>query len=131
MARLSTNAARRTPARWERRAIKLRAVPDTHPARPSALAEGIFRREIVPWALLGLALGLVEGATAAVLVKQHFNGVAPTYVVNLAVALVSGAPAFSNVLSFVWANVAHGRARVQLMVALQALVFRPDGRHRR
>jgi hypothetical protein len=95
-------------------------VADTHPARPSALVEGIFRREIVPWGLLGLALGLVEGATAAVLVKQHFAGVAPAFVVNLAVALVSGAPAFSNVLSFVWANVAHGRARVQLIVALQA-----------
>jgi Major Facilitator Superfamily len=88
--------------------------------RPSALAEGIFRREILPWGLLGLALGLVEGATAAVLVKQHFSGAAPVFAVNLAVALVSGAPAFSNVLSFVWANVAHGRARVQLMVALQA-----------
>ena len=95
-------------------------MPHIHPVRPSALAEGIFRREIVPWALLGLALGLVEGATAAVLVKQHFGGVAPAFAVNLAVALVSGAPAFSNVLSFVWANVAHGRARVQLMVALQA-----------
>jgi hypothetical protein len=95
-------------------------VPDTHPVRPSALAEGIFRREIVPWGLLGLALGLVEGATAAVLVKQHFSGVAPAFAVNLAVALVSGAPAFSNVLSFVWANLAHGRARVQLIVALQA-----------
>jgi hypothetical protein len=95
-------------------------VPDTRPVRPSALAEGIFRREIVPWGLLGLALGLVEGATAAVLVKQHFSGVAPPFAVNLAVALVSGAPAFSNVLSFVWANVAHGRARVQLIVALQA-----------
>ena len=95
-------------------------MPDTHPVRPSALAEGIFRREIVPWGLLGLALGLVEGATAAVLVKQHFSGVAPAFAVNLAVALVSGAPAFSNVLSFVWANVAHGRARVQLIVALQA-----------
>ena len=120
MARLSTNAARRTPARWERRPIKLRAVSDIHPVRPSALAEGIFRREIVPWGLLGLALGLVEGATAAVLVKQHFRDVAPAFAVNLAVALVSGAPAFSNVLSFVWANVAHGRARVQLIVALQA-----------
>jgi hypothetical protein len=91
------------------------------PARPSALAEGIFRREILPWGLLGLALGLVEGATAAVLVKQHFAGVAPRFAVNIAVALVSGAPAFSNVLSFVWANLAHGRARVQLMVLLQAL----------
>src|SRR5205085_10741608 len=58
---------------------------------------------------------LVEGATAAVLVKQHFAGVAPRFVVNLAVALVSGAPAFSNVLSFVWANLAHGRARVRLI----------------
>ena len=95
-------------------------MPETHPVRPSALAEGIFRREIVPWGLLGLALGLVEGATAAVLVKQHFSGAAPVFAVNLAVALVSGAPAFSNVLSFVWANVAHGRARVQLIVALQA-----------
>ncbi|HYB32394.1 MAG TPA: MFS transporter [Steroidobacteraceae bacterium] len=62
----------------------------------------------------------MEGATAAVLVKQHFGAVAPAFAVNLAVALVSGAPAFSNVLSFVWANIAHGRARVQLMVALQA-----------
>jgi len=95
-------------------------VPERYPARPSALAEGIFRREIVPWALLGFALGLVEGATAAVLVKQHFTGAAPAFAVNLAVALVSGAPAFSNVLSFVWANVAHGRPRVQLLVALQA-----------
>jgi MFS family permease len=80
----------------------------------------MFRREILPWGLLGLALGLVEGATAAVLVKQHFTGVVSGLAVNLAVALVSGAPAFSNVLSFVWANVAHGRARVQLIVALQA-----------
>ena len=79
----------------------------------------MYRREILPWGLLGLALGLVEGATAAVLVKQHFTGVAPRFIVNLAVALVSGAPAFANVLSFVWANLAHGRARVRLMVALQ------------
>jgi len=95
-------------------------VPDGPTGKPSPLAEGIFRREILPWGLLGLTLGLVEGATAAVLIKQHFAGAASVLGVNLAVALVSGAPAFSNVLSFVWANLAHGRARVQLMVALQA-----------
>jgi len=95
-------------------------VPQGRPGKPSPLAEGIFRREILPWGLLGFTLGLVEGATAAVLVKQHFAGAASVLGVNLAVGLVSGAPAFSNVLSFVWANVAHGRARVQLMVALQA-----------
>ena len=95
-------------------------MPPGRIVQPSALAEGIFRREILPWGLLGFALGLVEGATAAILVKQHFAGAASTFGINVAVALVSGAPAFSNVLSFVWANLAHGRARVQLMVALQA-----------
>jgi hypothetical protein len=102
------------------RPIKLPRVPAGRTVQPSALAEGIFRREILPWGCLGLTLGLVEGATAAVLIKQHFAGAASLFGVNIAVALVSGAPAFSNVLSFVWANLAHGRARVQLMVALQA-----------
>lgn len=81
----------------------------------------MFRREIVPWALVGLTLGLVEGATAAVLVKTGYAGTTSPFAVNLATALVSGAPAFSNVVSFAWANIAHGRARVQLLVRLQVL----------
>jgi hypothetical protein len=89
-------------------------------AQPSALAEAIYRREIVPWGLLGLTLGLVEGATVGVLVKRDFVGVVSPLALNLAVALVSGASAMSNVISFVWANVAHGRERVGLMVKLQA-----------
>jgi MFS family permease len=80
----------------------------------------MFRREILSWGLLGLALGLVEAATAAVLVKQHYGSAASVFAVNIAVGLVSGAPAFSNILSFVWANLAHGRARVRLVVILQA-----------
>ncbi len=88
---------------------------------PSAAAEAMFRREIVPWALVGLTLGLVEGATAAVLVKTGYAGTTSPFAVNLATALVSGAPAFSNVVSFAWANIAHGRARVQLLVRLQVL----------
>ena len=89
--------------------------------RPESLAaEAAFRREIASWALLGLTLGLVEGATAAVLIKKSFAGAASPWAVNLAVAFVSGAPALSNVVSFAWANLAHGRARIGLMVALQA-----------
>jgi hypothetical protein len=86
----------------------------------SLAAEAMFRREIAPWALLGLTLGLVEGATAAVLIKKTFATAADPWLVNLAVAFVSGAPALSNVVSFIWANLAHGRARIGLMVALQA-----------
>jgi MFS family permease len=83
-------------------------------------AEAAFRREIAPWALLGLTLGLVEGATAAVLIKKTFALAADPWIVNFAVAFVSGAPALSNVVSFVWANLAHGRSRIGLMVGLQA-----------
>lgn len=84
-------------------------------------SEAAFRREIASWALLGLTLGLVEGATAAVLIKKNFAHAASPWIVNLAVAFVSGAPALSNVVSFVWANLAHGRARIGLVVALQAV----------
>ncbi len=86
----------------------------------SQAAEVAFRLEIAPWALLGLTLGLVEGATAAVLIKKTFAAAADPWLVNLAVGFVSGAPALSNVVSFVWANLAHGRARIGLMVSLQA-----------
>ena len=92
----------------------------TRPSSETLAAEAAFRREIASWALLGLTLGLVEGATAAVLIKKTFAHAADPWLVNLAVAFVSGAPALSNVVSFVWANLAHGRARIGLMVALQA-----------
>ena len=97
----------------------------------SLAAEAAFRREIAPWALLGLTLGLVEGATAAVLIKKTFADAADPWIVNLAVAFVSGAPALSNVVSFVWANLAHGRARIGLMVALQAALRAAGGLVRR
>jgi len=79
----------------------------------------MFRRELLPWALLGLAVGLVEGATMAVLVKKGFAGLVASHWVNLAVGLVSGAPALANISSFAWANLAHGRTRVGLLAALQ------------
>lgn len=90
------------------------------PGEPSALALALYRREIISWGLIGFTLGVVEGATAAVLVKKSFEGLAEPHAVNLAVAFVSGASALSNVVSFLWANLAHGRERVRLMVTLFA-----------
>ena len=90
------------------------------PGLATAVGRAMLRRELLPWALLGLTLGMVEGATAAVLLKHRFAGSADPLAVNLAVAFVSGAPALSNVVSFAWANLAHGRARVLIVVVLQA-----------
>ena len=95
-------------------------VPAPGPRGPSNLVEGIFRREVLPWTLLGFTSGLVEGATVAVLVKKGYAGAAPPSAVNFAVALVSGAPALANIVSFAWANLAHGRARVSLLAWIQA-----------
>jgi MFS family permease len=83
---------------------------------PSQVVLALYRRELLPWALAGCALGMVEGATAAVLVKRGFTDLADPEVVNLAVAFVSGSPALANMTSFLWANLAHGRERVQLLV---------------
>jgi hypothetical protein len=86
--------------------------------QPSPFARALYRRELLPWALSGFTLGLVEGATAAVLVKKGFADIATSGAVNLAVAFVSGAPALSNMTSFIWANLAHGREKVRLIVWL-------------
>ncbi len=89
--------------------------------RPSTLVEAIFRREIWPWALLGITSGLVEGSTVAILVKKGYAGLVDPTWVNLAVAFLSGAPAIANISSFAWANMAHGRARVSVLATLQAV----------
>ncbi len=80
----------------------------------------MYAREMWPWALLGMACGLVEGGTVAVLVKKGFAGLVTPHAVNFAVAIVSGAPALANISSFAWANLAHGRARVGVLASLQA-----------
>jgi hypothetical protein len=80
----------------------------------------MFAREVWPWALLGIASGLVEGGTVAVLVKKGYAGLVTPHWVDFAVAIVSGAPALANIFSFAWANLAHGRARVGVLVTLQA-----------
>jgi len=81
----------------------------------------MYSREWLPWALIGVPLGLVEGATVAVFVKKGYAPILPATTVNFAVALVAGAPSMANIVSFAWANLAHGRSRVGLLVALQAL----------
>jgi MFS family permease len=80
----------------------------------------MYAREVWPWALLGIASGLVEGGTVAVLVKKGYSGLVAPHWVDFAVAIVSGAPALANIFSFAWANLAHGRARIGVLVTLQA-----------
>jgi hypothetical protein len=64
-------------------------------------------------------MGAVEGGVTAVLAKNAFAGVVPDRWLNIAVAILSGAPAFANVTSFLWAALSHGRHKIRFLVGLQ------------
>ncbi len=67
------------------------------------------------WALLYLCLGVVEGGTAAVMVRALFADDVPTVAVDLVLALVSAAPAWANLASLAYARMAQGRPKVRIL----------------
>jgi hypothetical protein len=70
------------------------------------------------WTLIYLCLGLVEGGTAAVMVRALFVAQAPALAVDLVVALVSAAPAWANLASMAYARRAQGRRKVAFLFPL-------------
>ena len=78
------------------------------------------------WTLIYLCLGLVEGGTAAVMVRSLFGDQAPALAVDLVVAIVSAAPAWANLASMQYARRAQGQRKVSflfpLLLALAACV---------
>ncbi len=70
------------------------------------------------WTLIYLCLGLVEGGTAAVMVRSLFGDQAPPLAVDLVVAIVSAAPAWSNLASMAYARRAQGQRKVAFLFPL-------------
>lgn len=85
-------------------------------ARLPFMVRPTYPREMRAWSLMALALGAVEGGVAGVLVKTSFAGHVDPGWLNTAVALVTGAPAFSNITSFLWAGFAQGREKIRLLL---------------
>ena len=80
--------------------------------------DSVFERRV--WTLVYVCLGVVEGGTAAVMVRSLFGSAAPSLVVDLVLALVSSAPAWANLVSLVYARRAQGRPKVQFLRPLLA-----------
>lgn len=78
-----------------------------------------YPRELRAWSLMALALGAVEGGVAGVLVKNLFSGHVDAAWLNTAVAIVAGAPAFSNITSFIWASFSQGRDKIRFLLGMQ------------
>jgi len=94
-----------------------------------------LRLERRAWTLVYLCLGVIEGGTAAVMVRSLFGTASTPLVVDLVLALVSAAPAWANLASLVYARRAQGQPKIQflrpLMVAMAvcvaALALLPGG----
>ncbi len=91
------------------------------PARLPFIARTLMPREVSANAAMAVALGALEGGLVGVIVKTQFDGVADPVWVNLAVALVAGAPAFANIASLWISGMAEGRDRTRWVAALKAL----------
>ncbi len=82
-----------------------------------------YPQEILNWALLSVGMGAVEGAAIAALVKARYTGAAPPLAIDIAIALVMGANAYSNLASFLFAAHQLGRDKIRLTVLWQAIAM--------
>jgi MFS family permease len=81
-------------------------------------ARALYPIELRSWLFVGFGLGVVESGVAGVVVKSVFTGIVDTVLLNLTVALVTGASAFANIGSSAWAVWASGRDKVRALVQL-------------
>ncbi len=85
------------------------------------IARTLMPREVRTNAAMAVALGALEGGVVGVLVKTQFAGVTDPVWVNLAVALVAGAPAFANIVSLSISGLSEGHNKPAWVAALMAL----------
>ena len=81
-----------------------RFITSFHPLSMPRMARGHYRRELAAWACLALGAGAVEGGVTGAIAKNVFEGVVNETLLNYAVAVLTGAPAFANIASFLWAG---------------------------
>ncbi len=86
------------------------------PPQPE-LVRHSYRRELVTEATLPIAFAVMEGGFVGVIADKIFN-VSP-----IVLAVITAAPMFSNLSSFIWARLVHGRPKVRFVVMIQYLIL--------
>lgn len=86
------------------------------------MAAALVPRELINWSLTSVTLGVLEGGLLGVIVKNQFDDVASPAAVNLAVAIVAGAPSFTNLSSFLFSSWSSGRDKLKIMSRLMLLM---------
>lgn len=86
------------------------------------MVAALVPRELTSWSLTAVPLGALEGGLLGIIVKNYFGNSADPAWVNLAVAIVAGAPAFTNLFSFAFAAYAQGRDKLVVLSSLMAIM---------
>ncbi len=73
------------------------------------------------WAGLAFVAALMEGGVLGVIIKNGFQNEVSDWLLNVAVAIATGAPFFSNLTSFYWVRVSLGRSKAKLVSNLAVL----------
>ena len=89
------------------------------PSSMPLLSRQNYRRELTAAFFFPLILAVVEGGVSGVIVKNAYDGVVGDALLNYVVAGLVAAPAFANVVSFMWARLAHGAHKIRFINALQ------------
>ena len=90
---------------------------------PSLRRGAQYPKELANWALVSVGVGSVEGAVSAAMVKALYFDAASPWAVDLALALVAGAPAYANLASFLFAAHQLGRDKIEWTVRWQTLTL--------
>jgi len=120
---MPTLVAVRTRAAISRLKFLAHPIASFDSARVPLLARHNYRSELVAITCFAMALGMIEGGTLGVVVKNAYDGVAPDRWLNYAVGIISAAPEFANLTSFLWAARAHARPKVRFVNSLQIAVL--------
>ncbi|MBV1910191.1 MAG: MFS transporter [Kangiellaceae bacterium] len=73
------------------------------------------------WASLAFVGALLEGGVLGVIIKNGFVNQVNDWTLNLSVAIATGAPYFSNLLSFYWVKWSRGRSKARMVSNLAVL----------
>lgn len=93
---------------------------EKQPSKTISLATRI-KVEWSTWASLAFVAALLEGGVLGVIIKNGFENQVSPWLLNLSVGIATGAPYFSNLLSFVWVKLSHGRSKACLVSNLAIL----------
>ncbi|MFU8827842.1 MAG: hypothetical protein ACNA8P_00220, partial [Phycisphaerales bacterium] len=90
--------------------------------RLSPAALPLMSRRSYAWELRGacflpFALACVEGGVIGTIARKAFGAG------DLVIAILAAAPALSNISSFLWTRIFHGRNRVRAILALQSIIL--------